>query len=114
MRNPPEQAELDADTIEMEHRRARERLAAANERFSRALAVAERLKYEQLNPLEAVEDAGVKDSTLIAARDAAEANYRVCLAAMKKDSSDTARWRCARALIEFDRLSEKVTTRRIR
>jgi multidrug resistance efflux pump len=107
MRHPVEQLHS-ANQIETEHRQARARLEAANARLSRAVAEHERLTG--LAPaVYADEPEGIELETAL---DAAEAGYRAALEAMKTDSSDAARWRCARALIEFDRLSDLATTRR--
>jgi hypothetical protein len=113
MRNPVEQPESPTE-IEAEHRRARARLEAANARFARAVAESERLKRSGAQPASAVGEEELVGAALAAALEAAEANYRSCLAEMKTDSSDTARWRCARALIELDRLAEQVSARRVR
>lgn len=47
-------------------------------------------------------------ASLRAELEAAEDNYRSWLTRLKTDSSDAARWQCARALIEFDRLSREL------
>ena len=90
---------------ETDYARARENVVAFSARFSPAVVEAERLKGRAL-----VEDEEV--AALVAARNAAEANYRLCRATWRKESTDAARRRCGRALIEFDRLADKVTSRR--
>ena len=109
MRSPVELSEVDAE-IEAQHRLARAKLAAANERFERALAESERLKRAAQRPM----DEELTGPALVAALAEAEESYRKSLAALTTDSSDAARWRCARALIELDRLSSQVSGRRVR
>ena len=105
--------EVDSATeIESQHKKARAKLEAANARFERALAESQRLKRSGAT-LVAAADEELIGEALVAAREAAELVYRTSLAALKTDSSDAARWRCARALIELDRLSAS-STRRVR
>ena len=90
-----------SDHRELESRRAQAKL---EDRLRRALAESERL--ESLTARSGEPE--LIDAALTAAVQAAEANYRFCLEALKIDSSDWARWRCARALIEFNRLSDRL------
>ena len=94
MTNGAEHAEQ-VDT-ESEHWRVRQKLEA----LARALIESERLKG-----LPHSIDEQLEGDALIAALTAAEGNYHRCLASLKLGSSDTAQWSCARAKIEFDRLS---------
>ncbi len=109
MRNPTEVSEVDAE-VEAQHLLARAKLAAANERFERALAESERLKRAAQRSA----DEELTGPALVTALAAAEESYRKSLAALTTDSSDAARWRCARALIELDRLSAQRSARRVR
>lgn len=95
MRHPLEPFQTDPLT-DSDDLRAREKLSA-NDRFSRALAA--RGHCEQL-----ADDADLATTTA-----AAEVCYRRCLEELKTDRSDLVRWRCARALIEFERLSQMLT-----